>query len=86
MIHAAVILVAALILDVLLGDPPFPFHPVRLIGATISAFEKIMLRLSHCGLFDPPTFHCWAASLPGLCFGSLSGLLLPGIKGLVQAR
>ena len=42
---AAVILISAFILDVLLGDPPFPFHPVRLIGATISAFEKLLLRL-----------------------------------------
>jgi adenosylcobinamide-phosphate synthase len=49
MIKAAVILISALILDVLLGDPPFPFHPVRLIGATISVFEKIMLRLRWSG-------------------------------------
>ena len=49
MINAAVILVAALILDVLLGDPPFPFHPVRLIGAAISAFEKLMRRLRWSG-------------------------------------
>ena len=46
---AAVILISALILDVLLGDPPFPFHPVRLIGATISAFEKLLLRLRWSG-------------------------------------
>ena len=49
MTHAAVILVSALILDVLLGDPPFPFHPVRLIGVTISAFEKLLLRLRWSG-------------------------------------
>ena len=46
---AAVILIAALILDVFLGDPPFPFHPVRLIGAAISAFEKLFLRLRWSG-------------------------------------
>jgi adenosylcobinamide-phosphate synthase len=45
MINAAVILISALALDSLLGDPPFPFHPVRLIGATISAFEKLLRRL-----------------------------------------
>ena len=49
MIHAAVILIAALALDLLLGDPPFPLHPVRLIGATISVFEKLMLRLRWSG-------------------------------------
>ena len=49
MIHAAVILISALALDSLLGDPPFPFHPVRLIGATISALEKLLLRLRWSG-------------------------------------
>ncbi len=49
MIQAAVILILALALDALLGDPPFPFHPVRLIGAAISAFEKILLRLRWSG-------------------------------------
>ena len=49
MIYAAVILFSALALDLLLGDPPFPLHPVRLIGATISVFEKIMLRLRWTG-------------------------------------
>ena len=46
---AAVILIAALILDVFLGDPPFPYHPIRLIGATVSAFEKLLLRLQWSG-------------------------------------
>jgi adenosylcobinamide-phosphate synthase len=49
MIQAAVILISALVLDILLGDPPFPFHPVRLIGVTISAFEKVLLRLRWSG-------------------------------------
>ena len=46
---AAVILISALILDVLLGDPPFPYHPIRLIGGTVSAFEKLLLRLKWSG-------------------------------------
>ena len=49
MIHAAVILVFALALDSLLGDPPSPFHPVRLMGAAISAFEKLLRRLRWSG-------------------------------------
>jgi adenosylcobinamide-phosphate synthase len=49
MIHAAAILFLAFILDLLLGDPPFPFHPVRLIGAAISALEKLLLRLRWSG-------------------------------------
>ena len=50
MIQAAAILLAAFIIDLVLGDPPFPFHPVRLMGAAISAFEKTILRLRWSGL------------------------------------
>lgn len=49
MILAAAILFLAFILDLFLGDPPFPFHPVRLIGAAISAFEKLLRRLRWSG-------------------------------------
>ena len=49
MILAAAILFTAFVLDLLLGDPPFPFHPVRLIGAAISAFAKLLLRLRWSG-------------------------------------
>jgi adenosylcobinamide-phosphate synthase len=50
MIHAAVILIIALVLDLILGDPPFRFHPVRLIGATISGAQRLFLRLGWSGL------------------------------------
>jgi adenosylcobinamide-phosphate synthase len=50
MIHAAVILISALVLDLILGDPPFRFHPVRLMGATISGAERVFLRLGWSGL------------------------------------
>jgi adenosylcobinamide-phosphate synthase len=50
MIHAAVILISSLVLDLIFGDPPFLFHPVRLIGATISGAERIFLRLGWSGL------------------------------------
>jgi len=50
MIHVAAILVSALVLDLILGDPPFPFHPVRLIGSTISGLERLFLRLGWSGL------------------------------------
>jgi adenosylcobinamide-phosphate synthase len=50
MIHAAAILISALLLDLILGDPPFPFHPVRLIGSTISALERLFLKLGWSGL------------------------------------
>jgi adenosylcobinamide-phosphate synthase len=44
MIHAAVILFVAFLLDLLLGDPPYRFHPVRLIGLCVSFLEKLLLR------------------------------------------
>ena len=50
MILAAAILFTAFVLDLLLGDPPFLFPPVRLIGAAISAFEKLLRRLRWSGL------------------------------------
>jgi adenosylcobinamide-phosphate synthase len=50
MIHAAVILMFAFGLDVLLGDPPFRFHPVRLVGSSISALEKLLLKVRLSGL------------------------------------
>jgi len=50
MIHAAAILIFAFGLDVLLGDPPFYFHPVRLVGLTISALEKLLLKVKLSGL------------------------------------
>jgi adenosylcobinamide-phosphate synthase len=50
MIHAAVILISALILDLILGDPPFRFHPVRLMGMTISGAERLFIRLGWSGL------------------------------------
>jgi adenosylcobinamide-phosphate synthase len=50
MIYAAAILISALVLDLILGDPPFPLHPVRLIGSAISGLERLFLRLGWSGL------------------------------------
>jgi adenosylcobinamide-phosphate synthase len=50
MILAAAIVVAAFILDLLLGDPPFRFHPIRLIGLCITVLEKLLLNLGLSGL------------------------------------
>ncbi len=49
MIHAAVILFMAFLLDLLLGDPPYRFHPVRLIGFCVSSLEKLLLRAGLSG-------------------------------------
>ena len=43
------LLVIGLILDALFGDPQFRFHPIRLIGSTLSTFERFLRRHSWDG-------------------------------------
>ncbi len=42
MLAAALILLMAVLLDAVVGDPPYAFHPVRIMGAAISGGEKIL--------------------------------------------
>jgi adenosylcobinamide-phosphate synthase len=44
---SATILAAAVLLDALLGDPRYALHPIRLMGRTLSVFEKV-LRSAGC--------------------------------------
>jgi adenosylcobinamide-phosphate synthase len=39
---SAFALVVAVVLDLILGDPVYAFHPIRLVGATLSAFERVL--------------------------------------------
>jgi adenosylcobinamide-phosphate synthase len=39
------VLAVAFALDVAIGDPAYPAHPVRLIGATIAGVERLLRRL-----------------------------------------
>lgn len=43
------LLAAAVVLDLLLGDPVYRFHPVRLIGHTLSGFEGLLRKLGWDG-------------------------------------
>jgi len=43
--YPAIILFTAVILDLLIGDPDYQLHPVRIIGKTIFFSEKIFRRL-----------------------------------------
>jgi adenosylcobinamide-phosphate synthase len=45
----AIVLVIAVILDLLLGDPVYPWHPIRLIGVTLSLFERVLRRIGADG-------------------------------------
>jgi adenosylcobinamide-phosphate synthase len=39
---SAFALVVALVLDLILGDPVYAWHPIRLVGATLSFFERAL--------------------------------------------
>ena len=43
------VLVVAVILDLLLGDPVYPLHPIRLMGHTLSLFERGLRRIGADG-------------------------------------
>jgi adenosylcobinamide-phosphate synthase len=45
----ALVLIAAVILDLLLGDPVYPYHPIRLMGNTLSLFERLLRRIGADG-------------------------------------
>ena len=38
-------LLAGFLLDLLIGDPHFLYHPVRLVGALISFLEKVIRKI-----------------------------------------
>ena len=42
---AFIILFTAFILDLLMGDPAYPYHPVRLMGKAIEASERILNKI-----------------------------------------
>ena len=45
----AFVLAAAVVLDLLLGDPVYPLHPIRLMGGTLSLFERALRRIGADG-------------------------------------
>ncbi|HHW41752.1 MAG TPA: cobalamin biosynthesis protein CobD [Syntrophomonadaceae bacterium] len=53
------ILIMAVLLDLLLGDPRVPYHPVALVGRMISRWERLLYRE------DAPA---WRQRLAGVCF------------------
>ncbi|MYK41905.1 MAG: cobalamin biosynthesis protein, partial [Gemmatimonadetes bacterium] len=36
------LLICAVIFDGLIGDPVYALHPIRLVGATLSFFERVL--------------------------------------------
>jgi adenosylcobinamide-phosphate synthase len=48
---SAIFLIAGVIIDAILGDPQVWFHPIRLMGRTLSALEWLLRRLHLDGYF-----------------------------------
>jgi len=48
---SAIFLIAGVIIDAMLGDPQVWFHPIRLMGKTLSGFEWILRRFRLDGYF-----------------------------------
>lgn len=49
MVFHLIAFVSGFILDLIFGDPVYPFHPVRLIGRLISAGEKLFTGIKTVG-------------------------------------
>ncbi len=48
---SALLLLGGVLLDAIAGDPQVWFHPIRLMGATLSGFERLLRRLQLDGYF-----------------------------------
>jgi adenosylcobinamide-phosphate synthase len=72
----AAILVAATLLDVTLADPDYAWHPIRLIGRSLSLFERTLLR---CGLDGYAGGIVLFVLLAVLWAGGLSALAMNGL-------
>lgn len=75
MIRTAAILSLALVLDLILGDPPFRFHPVRIVGGSISSLERLFLRLGWSGLIGGTLLASVAIVLSLGCYLAIRSLL-----------
>ncbi|HWR12950.1 MAG TPA: adenosylcobinamide-phosphate synthase CbiB [Rectinemataceae bacterium] len=74
------IIVAALILDGLIGDPEYAFHPVRLIGRAAARLEAFLR--PRLGATIGAGLAGWLIAVGGAC---LAGIALPGIAAALAA-
>ena len=72
-----VVLPSAFVLDLLIGDPPSPLHPVRLIGKLISSLEKTLHRIDLRGIGGGFILLCLAIIIPVLVYSLLRNLIIP---------
>ena len=78
---------AAVVLDLVLGDPTYRLHPVRLMGHTIAGVEGILRRLGADGygggiVLAAAVAALWLATL--VAFVLAAGLLSPAVGWIVH--
>lgn len=77
MMEVSLLLVLAIVVDFLIGDPVYRLHPVRIIGDAINLMERILFRLRFSGLFGGALL---ALLVESLFLGGYQGIrLLEGI-------
>lgn len=54
--YLILIVLTGCLLDLIIGDPAYRFHPVRLIGNTIIFFEKLLYNLTFSKIFNGLVF------------------------------
>ena len=57
-----VFMALALLLDIAIGDPPYPWHPVRLMGRALAAGEKALRAAGLDGRFGGFLLFIWLAA------------------------
>jgi len=60
------ILTAALVLDLLIGDPEYRFHPIRLIGNLIYKIENLFRKISANQKLNGGLFWCFIVGVTGI--------------------
>ncbi|MEE9367613.1 MAG: adenosylcobinamide-phosphate synthase CbiB [Pontiella sp.] len=73
--NPALILLTAFVLDLLIGDPVYPFHPARLMGQLIQVLEKPLRK--HCKKLTIASnlLPLLAITVAGCCYGLTHRLL-----------
>jgi adenosylcobinamide-phosphate synthase len=73
-----VFLILALLLDTVLGDPPYPWHPIRLMGRALAAGEKALRAAGLDGRFGGFLLFVWLLG----AWGGGAWLAGAGLKAL----
>ncbi len=75
------LLLIAVALDLVLGDPVYPLHPIRLIGLTLTGFERLLRAVRLDGIFGGCLLFVLLAGLWGSAF-SFAAIGLQGLHPL----